>query len=77
MWIWFFSKCLIPAIPCQSRCVDDVNVFGDQLHVHENDVSYKRKKSSSSDMHLWHLHLGRIGVDKINRLFRDGLLRDM
>ena len=39
--------------------------------------SLKRKFPSTSDAYLWHLHLGHINSNKIQRLIKDGLLGPM
>ena len=39
--------------------------------------SLKRKFSSISDAYLWHLHLGHINSNRIQRLVKDGLLEPL
>ena len=39
--------------------------------------SLKRKFSSTSDAYLWHLHLGHINSNMIQRLIKDGLLEPL
>ena len=44
----------------------------------EHPKSNKRKKVSHSDnTYLWHLRLGHINLDRINRLVKDGPLREL
>ena len=37
----------------------------------------KPKVSSDSETYLWHLRLGHISLDRINRLTKDGPLREL
>ena len=37
----------------------------------------RQKVSPSDDTYLWHLRLGHINLDRITRLVKDGLLRDL
>ena len=43
-----------------------------------NPRSIKQQKTDSdSETYLWHLRLGHIGLDRINRLVKDGPLREL
>ena len=37
----------------------------------------KQKISHDDNTYLWHLRLGHINLDRINRLVKDGPLRDL
>ena len=43
----------------------------------EYPKSKKQKVSHDNDTYLWHLRLGHINLDRINRLVKDGPLREL
>ena len=67
---------------CSSNIVDGLYIITPDKHELYNSKldnnsyvkSLKRKFSSISDAYLWHLHLGHINSNNIQRLVKDGLL---
>ena len=60
------------------------------LHVFEPESNYtkmfrvakpksnkRQKLSNDNETYLWHLRLGHISLDRINRLTKDGRLKDL
>ena len=51
--------------------------YNSELFKTVNPRSIKRQKTDSdSETYLWHLRLGHIGLDRINRLVKDSPLRE-
>ena len=42
-----------------------------------NAIEYKRSRDMISQKHLWHLRLGHIREDRLNKLEKDGLLKPL
>ena len=52
-------------------------LYNSELFKTANPRSIKwQKTDSDSDTYLWHLRLGHTGLDRINRLVKNGPLRD-
>ena len=56
---------------------DKHELYNSKLDNDSHVKSLKRKFPSTSDAYLWHLHLGHINSNKIQRLIKDGLLEPM
>ena len=52
-------------------------LYNSKLYNNSHVKSLKRKFPSTSDAYLWHLHLGRINPNRIQRLIKDGLLEPL
>ena len=58
--------------------MNDKFFYNSELFKTTNPRSIKRQKTDSdSETYLWHLRLGHIGLDRINRLVKDGPLREL
>ena len=53
---------------------DKHELYNFELDNNSRVNSLKRKFPSTNDAYLWHLHLGHINSNKIQRLTKDGLL---
>ena len=53
---------------------DKHELYNSELKNNSHVKSLKRKFPSANDAYLWHLHLGHINSNKIQRLIKDGLL---
>ena len=53
---------------------DKHELYNSELDNNSHVKSLKRKFPSTNDAYLWHLHLGHINSNKIQRLIKDGLL---
>ena len=70
---------------CFGNIVDDLYILTPNKHELYNSEldndshvkSLKRKFPSTNDAYLWHLHLGHINPNKIERLIKDGLLEPL
>ena len=70
---------------CSSNIVDGLYIITPDKHElcnfeldHNSHVkSLKRKFPSASDAYLWHLHLGHINSNRIQRMVKDGLLETL
>ena len=70
---------------CSGNIVDGIYILTSDKHELYNSKldnnshvkSLKRKFPSTSDAYLWHLHLGHINSNRIQRLIKDGLLEPM
>ena len=56
-----------------SKC----ELYNSKLDNNSHVKSLKRKFPSTSDAYLWHLHLGHINPNRIQRLIKDGLLEPL
>ena len=56
---------------------DKHGLYNSELDNDSYVKSLKRKFPSNSDAYLWHLHLGHIKSNRIQRLIKDGLLKPM
>ena len=52
-------------------------LYNSELDNNSHVKSLKRKFPSTSDAYLWHLHLGHINSNKIQRLVKHGLLEPL
>ena len=57
--------------------IDKHELYNSELDHNSHVKSLKRKFSSTNEAYLWHLHLGHINSNKIQRLIKDGLLKPM
>ena len=57
--------------------LDKHELYNSKLDNNSHVKSLKRKFPSTSDANLWHLHLGRINPNRIQRLIKDGLLEPL
>ena len=57
--------------------IDKHELYNSELDHNSHVKSLKRKFSSTNEAYLWHLHLGHINSNKIQRLIKDGLLEPM
>ena len=66
MFIWFGNivDCLYILTP------DKHELYNFELDNNSHVKSLKRKFPSTSDAYLWHLHLGHINSNKIQRLIK-------
>ena len=65
---------------CSGNIVDGLYILTPDKHELDNDShvkSLKRKFPLTSDAYLWHLHLGHINSNRIQRLIKDSLLEPM
>ena len=70
---------------CSSNIVDGLYIltpnkhelYNSELDNNSNVKSLKRKFLSTSNAYLWHLHLGHINSNRIQRLMKDGLLEPL
>ena len=70
---------------CSGNIVDGLYILTPDKHVlykskldnNSHVKSLKRKLPSTSDAYLWHLRLGHINSNKIQRLIKDGLLEPL
>ena len=70
---------------CSSNIVDGLYILTPDKHElynyeldHNSHVkSLKRKFPSTNEAYLWHLHLGHINSNRIQRLIKDGLLKPL
>ena len=70
---------------CSGNIVDGLYILTPDKHELYNSKldnnsyvkSLKRKFPSNSDAYLWHLRLGHIKSNRIQRLIKDGLLKPM
>ena len=53
---------------------DKHELYNSKLDNDSHVKSLKRKFSSTNDAYLWHLRLGHINPNRIQRLIKDGLL---
>ena len=56
---------------------DTHELYNSKLDNYSHVKSLKRKFPSTSDAYLWHLHLGHINPNRIQRLIKDGLLEPL
>ena len=56
---------------------DKHELYNSELNNDSHVKSLKRKFHSTSDAYLWHLRLGHINSNRIQRLIKDGLLEPM
>ena len=56
---------------------DKHELYNSELDNDSHVKSLKRKFHSTSDAYLWHLRLGHINSNRIQRLIKDGLLETM
>ena len=56
---------------------DKHELYNFELDNNSHVKSLKRKFPSTSDAYLWHLHLGHINSNKLQRLIKDGLLEPL
>ena len=56
---------------------DKYKLYNSELDNNSHVKSLKRKFPSTSDAYLWHLSLGHINSNKIQRLIKDGLLEPL
>ena len=69
---------------CSNNIVDGLYIitsnkhelYNSELDNNSNVKSLKRKFPSTSDAYLWHLCLGYINSNRIQRLVKDGILED-
>ena len=54
--------------------IDKHELYNSELDNDSHVKSLKRKFPSTNDAYLWHLHLGHINPNRIQRLIKDGLL---
>ena len=57
--------------------LDKHELYNSKLDNNSHVKSLKRKFPSTSDAYLWHLRLGHINSNKIQRLIKDGLLESL
>ena len=57
--------------------IDKHELYNFELYNNSHVKSLKRKFPSTSDAYIWHLRLGHINSNKIQRLIKDGLLEPM
>ena len=70
---------------CSGNIVDDLYIltpdkyklYNFELDRNSYVKSLKRKFPSTNEAYLWHLHLGHINSNRIQRLIKDGLLEPM
>ena len=70
---------------CFGNIVDGLYILSPDKHALYNSKldnnshvkSLKRKFPSTNDAYLWHLHLGHINPNRIQRLIKDGLLEPL
>ena len=51
-----------------------INPIGNQINNTQTEPNNKKRKTTSSDSYLWHLRLGHINPNRIQRLIHDGPL---
>ena len=56
---------------------DKHELYNSELDHNSHVKSLKRKFPSTNEAYLWHLHLGYINLNRIQRLIKDGLLEPM
>ena len=56
---------------------DEQSLLNTEMFKVEHPKSKKQKVSHDNDTYLWHLRLGHINLDRINRLVKDGPLREL
>ena len=56
---------------------DEQSLLNTEMFKVEHPKSKKQKVSHDDDTYLWHLRLGHINLDRINRLVKDGPLREL
>ena len=56
---------------------DKHELYNSELDNNSHVKSLKRKLPSTSDAYLWHLYLGHINSNRIQRLIKDGLLEPL
>ena len=56
---------------------DKHELYNSELDNDSHVKSLKRKFLSTSDAYLWHLRLGHINSNRIQRLIKDGLIEPM
>ena len=56
---------------------DKYELYNSELDNNSHVRSLKRKLPSTNDAYLWHLHLGHINSNRIQRLLKDGLLEPL
>ena len=56
---------------------DKHELYNSELDNNSHVKSLKRKFPSTTDAYLWHLRLGHINSNKIQRLIKDGLLKPL
>ena len=56
---------------------DKHELYNSKLDHNSHVKSLKRKFSSTNEAYLWHLRLGHINSNRIQRLIKDGLLDPM
>ena len=56
---------------------DKHELYNSELDNNAHVKSLKRKFPSTSDAYLWHLHLGHINSNRIQRLIKDGFLETL
>ena len=56
---------------------DKHELYNSELDNDSHVKSLKRKFPSTSDAYLWHLHLGNINSNRIQRLIKEGLLEPL
>ena len=56
---------------------DKHELYNSELDNNSHVKSLKRKLPSTSDAYLWHLRLGHINSNRIQRLIKDGLLEPL
>ena len=57
--------------------LDKHELYNSELDNDSHVKSIKRKFPSTNDAYLWHLHLGRINPNKIQKLIKDELLEPL
>ena len=62
---------------CSGNIVDGHELYNSELDNDSHVKSLKRKFPSTNDAYLWHLHLGHINPNRIQRLIKDGLLEPL
>ena len=51
----------------KTRSLNDIEMINDKRIV-------KKLKNSNNDTYMWHLHLGHININRIQRLVKEGFL---
>lgn len=67
------------AFICSSKVINGLYLLTPTMHeIHDTEInnrpSLKRKSPSSNPTKLWHLRLGHINLNRIDRLVKDGIL---
>ena len=70
---------------CSGNIVDGIYIltpdkhelYNSELDNNSHVKSLKKKFPSTSDAYLWHLRLGHINSNRIQRLIKDGLLEPL